>query len=144
MVNNPCLPSVQISNTSAKACNWHQRWVWTNGTRISVWNIPTHGAYCMGNPRILLGKSNSSRHSICGAWKNMVCDLREWNFPLLLSVCSADLDMHFSGSFFHHVKFYSFIFMHKRIDCKRWLFIDRANFVILWMLTMMIRIKKND
>lgn len=30
-----------------------------------------------------------------------------------------------------------------KIDCKRWLFIDGANFVILWMLTMMmIRIKK--
>ena len=26
--------------------------------------------------------------------KNMVCDLRGWNFPLLFLVCSADLDMH--------------------------------------------------
>ena len=111
--------------------------------------VLTHGA-CnyMGDPKILVGKSNSSRHSICGASKNMVCDLRRSNFPLIFLVCSADLDMHFSRSFSHYVKFYSFIFMKKistlvacvnrlpgvtivNIDRKRWLFIDRANFVIL-------------
>ena len=32
---------------------------------------------------------------------------------LLLVVYSADLDLPCGGSFYHHVKFYSFIFMHK-------------------------------
>ena len=36
---------VQISSiyrkTAAKAWNWYQRWLWRNGTRISVWNIPS-------------------------------------------------------------------------------------------------------
>ena len=39
------LPFVQISSlyrkTAAKASNWYQRWLWRNGTRISVWNIPS-------------------------------------------------------------------------------------------------------
>ena len=39
------LPFVQISSihpkTAAKAWNWYQRRLWRNGTRISVWNIPT-------------------------------------------------------------------------------------------------------
>ena len=39
------LPFVQISSlyrkTAAKAWNWYQRWLWRNGTRISVWNIPS-------------------------------------------------------------------------------------------------------
>ena len=41
------LPSVslaQISSiyrkTAAKAWNWYQGWLWRNGPRISVWNIP--------------------------------------------------------------------------------------------------------
>ena len=37
------LPFVQISSiywkTAAKAWNWYQRWLWRNGTRISVCNI---------------------------------------------------------------------------------------------------------
>ena len=36
------LPFMQISSiyrkTTAKAWNWYQRWLWRNGTRISVWN----------------------------------------------------------------------------------------------------------
>jgi len=32
------LPFVQ---TAAKEWNWCQRWPWRNGTRISVWNIPS-------------------------------------------------------------------------------------------------------
>ena len=39
------LPFVQISSiyrkTTAKAWNCYQRWLWRNGTRISVWNIPS-------------------------------------------------------------------------------------------------------
>ena len=39
------LPFVQISSlyrkTAAKAWNWYQRWLWRNGTRISVWNTPS-------------------------------------------------------------------------------------------------------
>ena len=27
--------------TTAKAWNWHQRWLWGNWTRSSVWNIPS-------------------------------------------------------------------------------------------------------
>ena len=27
--------------TTAKAWNWHQRWLWRNWTRSSVWNIPS-------------------------------------------------------------------------------------------------------
>ena len=27
--------------TTAEAWNWHQRWLWSNGTRMSVWNIPS-------------------------------------------------------------------------------------------------------
>ena len=37
------LPFVQTSSiyrkTTAKAWNWNQRWLWKNGTRISLWNI---------------------------------------------------------------------------------------------------------
>ena len=40
-----CLPLVRISSiyrkTIAKAWNWYQRWLWRNGNRISVWNIPS-------------------------------------------------------------------------------------------------------
>ena len=37
---------------------------------------------------------------------------------LLLLVCSADLDVLCSGLFFHQVKFYCFIFLHKiRVVC---------------------------
>ena len=39
------LPFVQISSiyrkTTAKAWYCYQRWLWRNGTRISVWNIPS-------------------------------------------------------------------------------------------------------
>ena len=39
------LPFVQITSihpkTAAKAWNWYERRLWRNGTRISVWNIPT-------------------------------------------------------------------------------------------------------
>ena len=39
------LPFAQISSTcqktAAKAWNWYQRRLWRNGTRISVWNIPS-------------------------------------------------------------------------------------------------------
>ena len=31
----------RIGKTTAKAWNWYQRWLWRNGTRISVWNIPS-------------------------------------------------------------------------------------------------------
>ena len=41
--------------------------------------------------------SNGSRHSVCGASENMRCP--------------ADLSIHCSGSFSHHVKFYSFFFL---------------------------------
>ena len=39
---------------------------------------------------------------------------------LLFLVCSADLGILFSGQFPHHVKFYSFMFLHKiftRVVC---------------------------
>ena len=39
------LPLVQIGSifrkTTGKAWNWYQRWLWRNGTWISVWNIPS-------------------------------------------------------------------------------------------------------
>ena len=39
-----CLLFLQISSlfrkTAAKARNWYQRYVWINGTYISLWNIP--------------------------------------------------------------------------------------------------------
>ena len=42
-VPESCLLFVQISfifrKTTAKAWRWCQRWLWKNGTRISVWNI---------------------------------------------------------------------------------------------------------
>ena len=38
-------PFVEISSinrkTAVKAWNWYQRWLWRNGTRISLWNIPS-------------------------------------------------------------------------------------------------------
>ena len=40
-----CLPFAQICSfywkTPAKVWNWYQRWALTNGTLISVWNIPS-------------------------------------------------------------------------------------------------------
>ena len=40
----PSVPLAQISSiyrkTAAKAWNWYQGWLWRNGPRISVWNIP--------------------------------------------------------------------------------------------------------
>ena len=44
MVNNPCLPSVQISDTSAKACNWHQKMDLNKWNTNFVWNVSTHDA----------------------------------------------------------------------------------------------------
>ena len=39
------LPFLQISSIycekAAKALDWYQRYLWRNGTRISVWNIPS-------------------------------------------------------------------------------------------------------
>ena len=38
-------PCTQVSpiylKMTAKAWNWCQRWLWTNGTRLSVWHIPS-------------------------------------------------------------------------------------------------------
>ena len=45
---------VQVSSinqkTAAKAWNWYQRWLWRNGTRISVWNIPSGKSWKTGLP----------------------------------------------------------------------------------------------
>ena len=74
---------------------------------------------------ILVGKSNGSRHSVLSdywrdysllvweASENMDCDLKLCYISTLL-VCSADLDILCGRSFSHHVKFYRFMFMHRR------------------------------
>ena len=36
-----CTNQFHLPKKAAKACNWYQRWLWRNGTRISVWNIPS-------------------------------------------------------------------------------------------------------
>ena len=55
----------------------------------------------MGKLDIPVGKS---RHSVWEAIEKMGCDLRRMNFPTFL-VCSADLDIIFSGPISHLVKF---------------------------------------
>ena len=69
-------------------------------------------------PEIPVGKSYGSRHSAWEASEEAVfCD--EVIFLLFL-VCSADLGIVWSGSSSHHVKFYSFVFMHRistRVVC---------------------------
>ena len=67
--------------------------------------------------KILGGKSNGSGQSVWELQKTYIYyflgyDFRGCNFLLFL-VCSADLDIHCCRSFFHHVIFYSFMFMHK-------------------------------
>ena len=67
---------------------------------------------CTGKPDIPDGKSNYSRHSVWEAseiWAVIWGD----SIFLLFFVCSADLEKLCTGSFSHHVKFYSFMYMHK-------------------------------
>ena len=67
----------------------------------------------MGKPEIADGKSNGSLHSVWETSGNMGYDSRRCNFFLPFLVCSANLDILFSGpGCSHHVQFYSFIFMH--------------------------------
>ena len=67
--------------------------------------------FCRGNPEILVGKSNVLHLFFWGASENMDWDLRGGNFCTLFSLFRCfGYFMHCSGSFFHHVKFYSFIF----------------------------------
>ena len=50
----------------------------------------------------------------------MDCGLRRCNFTNPFELCSADLDRLRSGSFYHHVKFCSSMYMHKiftRVVC---------------------------
>ena len=47
----------------------------------------------IGDAKILIGKSNGSRHCVWGASENMSCDLRGWNFSTRL-ICSSDLNLH--------------------------------------------------
>ena len=66
----------------------------------------------MGNPEILVGKTNGSRYFVSGAsWAVILGDA----IFLLCLVCLADLNILCNGSFSHLVKFnfYSFMFMHK-------------------------------
>ena len=49
----------------------------------------------------------------------MGCDLRGCNFSSLIGYL-ADFDIHYCGSFSHHIKFYSLMFVHKistRVVC---------------------------
>ena len=71
---------------------------------LTLWSTRVLTIY-MENPKISVGKSNGSRHSVWEASENMGCLLRRF------LVCSADLDC--SGSFSHHVRFSSVMFMHK-------------------------------
>ena len=69
---------------------------------------------CRGDPEIQVGKSNVSHPSFWGTSENMGCDLRGGNFCTLFSMFRCfGYFIHCSGTFSHHVKFYSFIFMHK-------------------------------
>ena len=76
---------------------------------------------CRGNPEIQVGKSNVLHLFFWEASENMDCDLRGGNFCTLFSLfCCFGYFIHCSGSFSHHVKFYSFIFIHKistRVIC---------------------------
>ena len=60
---------------------------------------------------ILIGKSTGSRKSVWQASENMGYDLKGCNSSTLFSflVFSADLDIHYSRSFSHHVKFNTFV-----------------------------------
>ena len=76
---------------------------------------------CKGNPEILVGKSNVLHPSFWRTSESMGCDLRGGNFRTLFSLfCCFGYFIHCGGSFSQHVKFYSFIFMHKissRVIC---------------------------
>ena len=68
---------------------------------------------------ILVGKSSGLLHSVWEALENMGCNLKPSIF-LLFSACSADLDVLGSGFLSYHIKFFSFMFMHKistRVVC---------------------------
>ena len=58
-----------------------------------------------------------------GSYRKMGCDLRRMNFPAF-SVCSADLDIIFSGSISHLVEFkYFYVYaqdLHPAGFCKWW------------------------
>ena len=60
---------------------------------------------------ILIGKSIGSRKPVWQASENMGYDLKGYNSSPLFSflVFSADLDVHYSQSFSHHVKFNTFV-----------------------------------
>ena len=61
---------------------------------------------------ILVGKSSGLLCSVWEALENMGCNLKRSIFLLIL-VCSANLDILCSGLLSHHVKYFSFMFMHK-------------------------------
>ena len=61
---------------------------------------------------ILVGKSSGLLCSVWEALENMGCNLKRSIFLLIL-VCSADLDVLCSGLLSHHIKYFSFMFMHK-------------------------------
>ena len=59
----------------------------------------------MGKPEIPVGKSNGSPHYLWQASENMDCHFWDDAIVLLFLVCLADLDVPFSGSFSHLVRF---------------------------------------
>ena len=60
----------------------------------------------IGDAKILIGKSNGSRHSVWGASENMSCDLRGWNFSALFNLFIW-FEFTLYGSISHQVKFSS-------------------------------------
>ena len=73
----------------------------------------------MEKPEILVEKSNGSWHSVWELYKIWAVIWGDKIFPLFL-VFSADLDIICSGLFSQHIRFYSFMRMHKispRVVC---------------------------
>ena len=57
--------------------------LWVNGRKMCSPGVLT---IYIGDAKILIGKSNGSRHSVWGASENMSCDLRGWNFSTLFNL----------------------------------------------------------